>query len=105
MATVELCQVKNWVQAIEKSRGETPCEVCRLNRVKAGVEVRIKRICGTPEMQKRLRELGFCEDSIIKLLTSQTNLICQVCEARMAISEQIAKTILVEPLQLIPTRA
>ena len=95
----------NWIQAVEKSRDEAACEVCRLNRVKAGVAVRIKQICGSPEMQKRLRELGFCEDSIIKLVTSQANLICQVCDARMAISEQIAKTILVEPLQPIPTRA
>jgi Fe2+ transport system protein FeoA len=70
-----------------------------LSLVKAGVAVRIKRLCATPEMQNRLRELGFCEDQIIKLLTSQTNFICQVCNARLAISEQLAKIILVEPLQ------
>jgi Fe2+ transport system protein FeoA len=94
----------NWMQAVEKSRDEASCEVCRLNRVKAGVAVRIKQVCGSPEMQKRLRELGFCEDHIIKLLTSQANLICQVCDARLAISEQVAKIILVEPLQPLLTR-
>ncbi len=78
---------------------EARCEVCPLSLVKAGVAVRIKRLCAAPEMQNRLRELGFCEDQIIKLLTSQTNFICQVCNARLAISEQLAKIILVEPLQ------
>lgn len=61
--------------------------------------VRVKKLCASPEMQHRLRELGFCEDQIIKLLTSQTSFICQVCNARLAISEQLAKTILVEPLR------
>jgi len=78
---------------------EGRCEVCPLNRVQAGVKVRIKQLCAKPEVQQRLRELGFCEDQVIRLLTSQTNFICQVCNARLAISEQIARIILVEPLQ------
>jgi ferrous iron transport protein A len=80
-------------------RDEPPCEVCPLTRVKAGVAVRIKQLCAAPELQTRLRELGLCEDQIIKLLTSQTNLICQVCNARLAISQQLAQLILVEPLR------
>lgn len=82
-----------------ESRDETRCEVCPLSRVKAGVAVRIKQLCASPEVQNRLRELGFCEDHIIKLLTSQANFICQVCDARLAISEQVAKLILVEPVK------
>jgi ferrous iron transport protein A len=50
-------------------------------------------------MQNRLRELGFCEDQIIRLLTSQTNFICQVCNTRLAISKQLAQLILVEPVK------
>ena len=61
--------------------------------------VRIKQLCAAPEVQNRLRELGFCEDHIIKLLTSQANFICQVCETRLAISEQLAKIIMVEPVR------
>ena len=90
----------NWMSTVESGRREeTRCEVCPLSRVKAGVAVRIKQLCAAPEVQKRLRELGFCEDHIIKLLTSQANFICQVCETRLAISEQLAKIILVEPLR------
>jgi Fe2+ transport system protein FeoA len=61
--------------------------------------VRIKQLCATPEVQSRLRELGFCEDHVIRLLTSQANFICQVCDARLAISEQLAKIIMVEPVR------
>jgi Fe2+ transport system protein FeoA len=63
------------------------------------VAVRIRQLCASPELQNRLRELGLCEDQIIKLLTSRTNFVCQVCNARLAISEQLAQLILVEPLR------
>ncbi len=78
---------------------EPQCELCPLSRVKAGVAVRIRRLCAAPELQNRLRELGLGEDQIIKLLTSQTNFICQVCNARLAISQQLAQLIWVEPLR------
>ncbi len=61
--------------------------------------MRIKQLCASPDLQNRLRELGLGEDQIIKLLTSHTNVICQVCNARLAISEQLAQLILVEPLR------
>ena len=80
-------------------RDESRCELCPLSRVKAGVAVRIKQLCASPDLQNRLRELGLGEDQIIKLLTSQTNFICLVCNARLAISEQLARLILVEPLR------
>lgn len=47
-------------------------------------------------MQDRLRELGFCEQQRIKLLSKHSNLICLVCDARLGISEKLAETILVE---------
>ena len=72
--------------------------LCPLNRVKAGVAVRIKQLCATPALSDRLREIGFCEDRVIKLLTSHTNIICLVCNARLALSEQLARSILVEPI-------
>jgi len=60
--------------------------------------VRVKKLCAPPEMTRRLREIGFGEQQVIKLLVSQSNLICQVCDARMALSAQLAQMILVEPL-------
>lgn len=75
---------------------DSGCELCPLSRVKAGVAVRIKQLCAAPETQHRLREIGLGEEQIIRLLTSQANFICQVCNARLAISEQLAQLILVE---------
>ena len=74
------------------------CEICPLSRIRAGVAVRIKQICAAPEVQHRLREIGLGEDQIVRLLTSQSNFICLVCNTRLAISEQLARLILVEPV-------
>lgn len=74
--------------------------VCPLSRVKAGSVVCIKQLAASPEMRVRLREMGFGEKQIVKLLSRQTNLICQVCNARLGISEKLAETILVEPVRV-----
>ena len=89
--------------ATEVFTQETNCDVCPLSRVRAGVAVRIKQLCAAPEVQNRLREIGLCEDQIVRLITSRNNFICQVCNSRLAISEQLAKLILVEPV-LAPVR-
>jgi Fe2+ transport system protein FeoA len=73
--------------------------VCPLTQVKAGTVVCIKELAGSPEVRVRLRELGFGEKQIVKLLSHQSNLICQVCNARLGISEELAETILVEPVR------
>ena len=80
-------------------RAPVRCEICPLNRVEAGVAVRIKKLTASPDIQSRLRELGFCEEQIIRLLTTHTNYICLVCNARLALSRKLAELILVEPLQ------
>jgi Fe2+ transport system protein FeoA len=69
-----------------------------LNKVRAGTCVRIKSLSAEPELSQRLREMGFCEDQQIKLLSRHSNLICLVCNARLGISEKLAEIILVEPL-------
>jgi Fe2+ transport system protein FeoA len=61
--------------------------------------VRIRQLCAKPELQARLRELGLCEDQVVRLVTSGTSFICQVCNTRLALSEQLASLILVEPMQ------
>ena len=81
-----------------RSTPEARCETCPLSRVKAGVAVRITQLCAAPEVQTRLREIGLVEDQIIRLITSRNNFICQVCNARLAISAQLAQLILVEPV-------
>lgn len=71
---------------------------CPLSRVKAGMAVRIKALSAPPEVSKRLREIGCGEEQVIKLLIRQANFICQVCNARLALSAELAQMIIVEPV-------
>jgi hypothetical protein len=40
--------------------------------------------------------MGLCEEQIIKLVARDSNFICQVCNARLGISEKLADSIMVE---------
>lgn len=75
-------------------------QVCPLSRVTAGSVVCIKQLAASPEITDRLRELGLGEKQTIKLLSRHANLICQVCNARLGISAELAEAILVE---LVPS--
>jgi len=77
---------------------KNPNAVCPLHLVRAGVSVRIKQLCAAPDVTQRLREIGLGEDQTIRLVASKNNIICQVCNARLAISSELAQAILVEPL-------
>ncbi len=69
-----------------------------MSRVREGTTVCIKQLSTAPEMTDRLRELGFCEEQQIKLLARQSSYICQVCNARLGISQELADSILVQAL-------
>ena len=69
-----------------------------MNSVKAGTVVRIKQLPATPEVSHRLREMGFGEEQQIRVVSKQVNVICQVCHARLGLSQELAESILVEPL-------
>lgn len=71
--------------------------VCPLDQVQPGTVCRIRQLLASPDLSQRLREMGLCEDQKVRLLSQQTTMICQVCNARLGISQQLAKAILVEP--------
>ena len=73
-------------------------ELCPLNEVKAGTAVRIKQLPASPEVSHRLREMGFGEEQHVRVVSQEANVICQVCHARLGLSQQLAETILVETL-------
>ena len=73
-------------------------QVCPLSRVQTGALVCIKQLATAPDVTDRLRELGFCEEQIIKLVARESNYICQVCNARLGISEELADSIFVEAI-------
>jgi Fe2+ transport system protein FeoA len=72
--------------------------VCPLSSIKAGSIVCIKQLSATPELRARLREMGLGERQKVKLVSRQSNIICQVCNARLGISKRLAESILVEAL-------
>ena len=57
-------------QSVSIWADERDCSLCPLNQVKAGVAVRIKQLCASPEVARRLREIGFGEAQIVKLIQS-----------------------------------
>lgn len=71
-------------------------KLCPLSRVEAGVVVCIKQLSAAPHVTDRLREMGFCEQQRVKVLSRDSTFICQVCNARLGISEKLADYILVE---------
>lgn len=72
--------------------------LCPLSRVSAGSVVCIKQLATTGDLTSRLREMGFCEEQQIKLISRDSHLICLVCNARLGISAELAESILVAPL-------
>ncbi len=75
-----------------------PRRTCPLSLVKAGAAVRIHKLSTAPEIAQRLREIGFGERQVIRLVVRQANLICQVCNTRLALSAELAGMIIVEPI-------
>jgi len=73
-------------------------EICPLNSVPSGTFVRIKQLAGSNDVNDRLRELGFCEEREIRLISQSANLLCQVCNARLGLNPRVAQTIMVEPI-------
>ena len=74
-------------------------ETCPLSTVEAGTTVCIKHLAVQPDVVNRLREMGLGEEQRIRLISRHPSLICQVCNARVALSQELAESILVEPLR------
>lgn len=70
---------------------------CSLAQATAGASLRVRELKAPAEVAIRLRELGFCEQQRIRLLSKHTNVICQVCNVRLGISRDLASMIVVEP--------
>ena len=93
-----LCAVKKKATDSGNAGRRKGPEVCPLTCVAPGSVVCIKQLLAAPDVLERLRELGLIEEQRIKLLSRESSLICQVCNARLGISEKLAAAILVEPV-------
>jgi Fe2+ transport system protein FeoA len=73
-------------------------DTCPLSHVQAGVTVCIKELATEPDLTSRLREMGLGEERQVRLVSHATNIICEVCNARLGISRQLAEKIMVQPM-------
>ncbi len=73
--------------------------LCPLSRLRSGMAARVKQLCASPEVGQRLREIGLGEEQVVRLLSGGVNVICIVCNTRLALSAQLAEAILVEPVE------
>lgn len=61
-----------------------------------GVENTVQKVSGSPEVKKHLENLGFVVGGTVTVITSLGgNVIVNVKEARVAISEEMARKIMV----------
>ena len=72
---------------------------CSLAQASPGACLTVRELKAPADVAIRLRELGFCEQQRVRLLSKHTNVICQVCNVRLGISKDLASMIVVEPTQ------
>jgi len=72
-----------------------------LREVKNGECVRIAELKGETGTCHRLREMGFCEEAHVEKVAGDRALICKVCDQKMVISEELARSIFVEDEKMI----
>jgi Fe2+ transport system protein FeoA len=70
---------------------------CSLAQATAGTALLVRELKAPAEIAIRLRELGFCEQQRVRLLSKHTQVICQVCNVRLGLSRDLASMIVVEP--------
>jgi len=62
----------------------------------AGKENIIKKVGGSQEVRQHLKELGFVEGSTVTIITALNgNVIVKVKESRIAISDEMARKIMI----------
>ncbi len=69
-----------------------------LSRAVAGETVVVRRLEGSEETNRRLREMGFGEEQRVRVISLQSHVLCQVCNARLGVSTRLADVIMVEPM-------
>jgi Fe2+ transport system protein FeoA len=72
----------------------------RLSDVPVGVRVRIRHLKSHPDVSRRLRELGFCENAVIRCVTKgYGNIICEVFDTRVGLNRGLAGDIMVSTFE------
>ena len=67
-----------------------------LTDVPIGQRVRIRQLKSQPDLTMRLREMGFCENAVIRCINKGAGaIICEVCNTRIGLNRLAASSIVV----------
>lgn len=66
-----------------------------LGETRPGATVRVVRLEGQEPVCARLREMGFCEEAVVRVLNNSASVVCQVCGSRVGLSRGLASSIVV----------
>lgn len=65
-----------------------------------GTRVCVKELGSQPHVCSRLRELGFCENAVVRCISkNDVSLICEVCNTRIGLNAAIADSIFVSQFE------
>ena len=67
-----------------------------LQEIPEGEDVRVVSLDGAEELGTRLRELGFCEQAVVRRVSGGSHIVCQVCGTKVALNASVAGKIRVE---------
>lgn len=67
-----------------------------LNKIGCGICARVSHISGTPEICRRLQEMGICQSNIIRKISDHGSIVCEVGKSRLILSSELVQNIFVE---------
>jgi ferrous iron transport protein A len=88
----------NLQQIMSHEAHNSPAERVRLSDLTSGEKGRVCDLQGEANVCARLREMGFCEESIVERVSGNSTLLCQVCGTKIALNGRAAQHIVVEKL-------
>ena len=87
-----------WWNKSKKSECVCHTPTKNLGEALPGTRLKVECLCGEDRICERLREMGFCESSVIEKLADSGALICKVCDAKVVLSKELAKKIIVKDI-------
>ncbi len=70
----------------------------KLSDASTGSKFQIECLSGEEGSCQRLREMGFCESSVVEKIADSGALICKVCDSKVVISKKLAENIIVKDI-------
>ncbi len=87
-----------WDKFIKKDTCVCHADSKTLSKAGTRTSLKVECLCGDEGICDRLREMGFCESSIIEKVSDSGSLICKVCDTKVILSKELAQKIMVKDI-------